>query len=282
MRTWLITGCSSGIGRAIAEHVLAIGEQAVVTARNPADVADIVAAAPDRALALALDVADPGQAGAAVAAAEARFGAVDVLVNNAGYGYVASIEEGDETAIKAMFEVNLFGALRMMKAVLPGMRARRSGHILNISSLAGRIANPATGYYGASKHALEGISGALAREVAPLGVRVCAIAPGMFRTDFSGRSLKTGETAIEDYATGVHERVALVSWVDGRQQGDPMKLAAAVVAVAHMADPPIQLPLGPDAYRAVTARMDEIRADIETHRALTVSTDLEPPQGATP
>lgn len=274
MRTWLITGCSTGIGRAIAEHVLATGEQAVVTARKPGDVADIVAAHPDRALALALDVADPAQVADAIRAAEARFGAVDVLVNNAGYGYVSSIEEGDEAAVKAMYEVNLFGALRVMKAVLPGMRARRDGAILTISSLAGRISNPATGYYSSSKFALEALSEALSREVAELGIRVCSIAPGMFRTDFSGRSLKTGETGVGDYDAGVHARMKLVKSVDGKQMGDPAKLAELVVAVADMPDPPRQLIAGPDAYAAVEARMTEIREAMDRHRAIGTATNF--------
>ncbi|WP_157215495.1 oxidoreductase [Flavisphingomonas formosensis] len=272
-RSWIVTGCSTGIGRAIAEHIVALGDNVAVTARKPADVADIVAGR-DNAIALALDVADPEQVKAAVEAARARFGRIDVLVNNAGYGYVASIEEGDEAEVKAMFDVNLFGAIRMAKAVLPEMRARRSGHIINISSLAGRIANPATGYYSMSKHALEAMGQALAREVAELGVRVTSIAAGMFRTDFSGRSLKNGEEGIADYKDGVHARMALVRWVDGRQQGDPAKLAEAVVAVADMAAPPIQLILGPDAFAAIEARMAETRASMEEHRALTHSTDF--------
>lgn len=273
MRTWLITGCSTGIGRAIAEHVLAIGDAAAVTARNPADVADIVAAYPDRALALALDVADPAQVKAAVAAAEAHFGGLDILVNNAGYGYVSSIEEGDEAAIKAMYEVNLFGALRVMKAVLPGMRARGSGAILTISSLAGRISNPATGYYSSSKFALEAISEALSREVEDLGIRVCSIAPGMFRTDFSGRSLKSGDGGVGDYRA-THDRIALVKSVDGRQQGDPMKLAELVVAVAGMEKPPRQLIAGPDALAAITGRMAEISAAIDANRGLSSGTNF--------
>lgn len=275
MRRWIITGCSTGIGRAIAQHVLSIGDAAAVTARRPADVADIVAAFPDRAIALPLDVAQPEQVGAAVAAAERHFGGIDVLVNNAGYGYVASIEEGDEAAVKAMYEVNLFGALRMMKAVLPGMRTRRDGTIINISSLAGRIANPATGYYSSSKFALEAMSEALAREVAELGIRVCSIAPGMFRSDFSGRSLQTGETRVSDYDDGVHARMALVKSVDGKQPGDPLKLAAIVVAVAEMADPPRQLVAGPDAYAAVTARMAEIAEAMERHRELSTNTNFD-------
>jgi len=274
-RSWIITGCSTGIGRAIASHVLAIGDQAAVTARRPSDVADIVAAHPDRAIALPLDVSDPAQVKTAVAETEARFGKIDLLVNNAGYGYVASIEEGDEAAIKAMYETNFFGALRMMQAVLPGMRARRSGRIIQISSLAGRISNPATGHYSGTKFALEAVSEALSREVEALGIRVCSIAAGMFRTDFSGRSLHTGQSAVSDYDAGVHERMKLVQSVDGKQPGDPMKLARIVEAVADMADPPRQLIAGPDAYRAICARMDEVRAAMTAHEALSIDTHFD-------
>lgn len=274
-RTWIITGCSTGIGRAIAEHVLSLGERVAVTARKTADIADIGARYPDTAIVLPLDVSDKAQVKAAVDSTIARFGQVDVLVNNAGYGYMSSIEEGDEDAVRAMFDVNFFGAVAMARAVLPQMRGRRSGHILNISSLAGRIANPVTGYYSCSKHAMEAFSSALARETAEFGIRVCAIAAGMFRTDFSGRSLQAGDMAIADYEDGAHARMALVRSVDGRQQGDPMKLAAAVVAVADMSDPPIQLLLGPDAYAAVTTRMDETRADMEAYRELTFSTNFD-------
>lgn len=274
-RTWIITGCSTGIGRAIAEYVLSIGEQVAVTARKTADIEDIVARYPDTAIMLPLDVSDKAQVADAVARTIERFGQVDVLVNNAGYGYISSIEEGDEDAVRAMFDVNFFGAVAMAKAVLPDMRARRGGHILNISSLAGRIANPVTGYYSCSKHAMEAFNSALARETAEFGVKVCAIAPGMFRTDFSGRSLHAGDMRIADYGSGAHSRMALVRSVDGKQQGDPAKLAAAVVAVADMSDPPIQLLLGPDAYAAVTARMDETRADMEKYRDLTLGTNFD-------
>jgi len=275
VRRWIVTGCSSGIGRAIAEHVLASGEAVAVTARDPKAVADIVAAYPERAAAVRLDVADPDQVTAAIAETQARFGGIDVLVNNAGYGYVSSIEEGDEAAVKAMYEVNLFGAIRMMQAVLPDMRARRTGHIIQISSLAGRISNPVTGYYSSSKFALEAVSEALSREVEALGMRVCSIAAGMFRTDFSGRSLKAGEARIGDYDEGAHARMALVRSVDGKQPGDPRKLARLVMAVADMADPPRQLIAGPDALAAVTARMDEIRQAMDAHRALTIDTNID-------
>ncbi|WP_375196387.1 oxidoreductase [Sphingobium sp.] len=276
-RCWIITGCSTGIGRAIAHHALSIGESVAVTARDPDKVQDLVAAFPDRAIALALDVTDQASVDRAVADAIGHFGRIDVLVNNAGYGYVASIEEGDEAEVKAMFETNFFGALRMMKAVLPGMRARRSGRIIQISSLAGRIANPATGYYSSSKFALEAASEALAREVADLGVKVCSIAPGMFRSDFSGRSLKTGEGGSSDYDESVAARIKLVQSVDGRQRGDPHKLAQLVACVADMADPPPQMIAGPDAYAAIGARMEAIVAAMTEHRDLSCGTDLGEP-----
>jgi NAD(P)-dependent dehydrogenase (short-subunit alcohol dehydrogenase family) len=272
-RTWLVTGCSTGLGRAIVSHVLAAGEEVVITARRAEDIADLAARAPERAIAVPLDVTRPEQVQHAVRAATGRFGKIDVLVNNAGYGYVAAIEEGEEASVRAMLEVNFFAAWFMIRAVLPGMRTRGKGHILNVSSLAGRVANPATGFYSASKHALEGLSGALAREVEPFGIRVCAIAPGMFRTDFSGRSLHVGTGLIDGY-DHVHERMALVASAGERQQGDPEKFGAAIVAVADMAAPPIQLLLGTDALRAVTTRMDECRAEMDAYRALTCSTDF--------
>lgn len=275
-RTWLITGCSSGIGRALAEHVLTTGDNVVITARNRDTVTGLAARWPDSALPLALDVTDPASVTSAVDAAVTRFGVVDVLVNNAGYGYVASIEEGDEAEVKAMFETNFFGALRMMKAVLPGMRARRSGIIMQISSLAGRISNPATGYYSSTKFALEAASEALSREVEGLGVRVCSIAPGMFRSDFSGRSLKAAEETMDDYADSVARRIRLVQSADGMQPGDPNKLARLVVAVADMADPPRQMLAGPDAYAAVDARMKEVRDAMERHRELSCGTNFDP------
>lgn len=275
MKTWLITGCSSGIGREIAEAVLASGDRAVVTARKPADIADFAERYPDTALTLPLDVSDDAQVEAAFRAAEARFGGIDVLVNNAGYGYVSSIEEGDLAKVRAMFETNFWGAIRTIQAALPGMRARRSGHIVNISSLAGRIANPATGYYSTSKFALEALTSALAREVADFGIRVTAIAAGQYRTDFSGRSLKAEDGGIGDYDAGAHARIALVKSADGRQPGDPARLAQAVLTLVAMPDPPIHLAMGPDAYAAIKARTEEMLAAMEQNKALTISTDFD-------
>ncbi|MDT0575863.1 oxidoreductase [Croceicoccus sp. F390] len=277
-RVWIVTGCSTGIGRAIAEYLLEEGHRVAVTARKITDVADLETRYPDQALAIALDVTRDEQVRDAIAATIARFGTVDALVNNAGYGYVSSIEEGEIGSIQAMFDTNLFGALRMMQAVLPHMRAQHSGLIVNISSLAGRIANPATGFYASSKHALEAMSEAASREVEPFGIRVCAVAPGMFRSEFSGRSLKSGNNPIGDYADTVHQRIELVRSADGRQPGDPRKLAAMVMALADMDDPPRQLVAGPDAYAAIIARTDEIRTAMERHRTLSVSTDFDAPQ----
>lgn len=272
---WFITGASSGLGRALSQAVLDRGWRAVLTARRPEQLADLAARHGEKALVLALDVTDAGSIEKAVSAAEGRFGRIDVLVNNAGYGYVSSIEEGDLAKVRAMFETNFWGAIRTIQAALPGMRARRSGHIVNISSLAGRIANPATGYYSTSKFALEALTSALAREVADFGIRVTAIAAGQYRTDFSGRSLKAEDGGIGDYDAGAHARIALVKSADGRQPGDPARLAQAILTLVAMPDPPIHLAMGPDAYAAIKARTEEMLAAMEQNKALTISTDFD-------
>ncbi|MXO74749.1 SDR family NAD(P)-dependent oxidoreductase [Altererythrobacter aerius] len=273
--TWLITGCSTGIGREIAIAALEAGNRVAVTARKPGDVADIVERFGDRAKAIALDVSRPESVRDALEVTREWAGNVEVLVNNAGYGYISSIEEGSEAKVKDLFEVNFFGALRLIQAVLPAMRAARSGRIINISSLAGRISNPATGFYSSSKFAMEAMSEALAREVESLGIRVTALAPGMFRSDFSGRSLTTGDASIEDYRDGVHARMELVKSVDGRQAGDPAKLAEMVVKLAEMAAPPLQLIAGPDALAAITARMAEKQASMEQFSEWSSSTNFD-------
>jgi NAD(P)-dependent dehydrogenase (short-subunit alcohol dehydrogenase family) len=205
---WFITGCSTGFGLELAKLVLARGWPAVVTARDRSRVADLVTGAEDRALALSLDVTDAAQVTAAVEAAEARFGRIDVLVNNAGYGYQSSIEEGDDAEIRAQFDANVFGLFALTRAVLPGMRERRRGHVLNITSVAGFIGFPGSGYYAASKHAVEGFSDALAAEGKPLGIKVTCIEPGPFRTDWAGRSLKQDRGLCRDggRADGVDRR----------------------------------------------------------------------------
>ena len=274
MSTWLITGCSTGLGRALAEAVIAAGHNAVVTARDAARVADLAVESTDRVLALPLDVTDPAQVTAAVRQADEKFGGVDVLVNNAGYGYRAAVEEGDDSEIRALFETQFFGAVAMIKAVLPGMRARRSGAIVNISTIGVQIMPAGSGYYAASKAALEAMSGALHGELKPLGISVTVIEPGAFRTDFAGRSLTQSRTVIDDYADTAGKRRKEHDTVHGTQPGDPAKAARAIITAVESNEPPAFLLLGNDALnvyrRLATGRLDTI----EAWKQLTTSTDI--------
>jgi NAD(P)-dependent dehydrogenase (short-subunit alcohol dehydrogenase family) len=206
MTTWLITGCSTGLGRAFAEEALARGNDVVVTARDAANVQDLADRYPEHALALDLDVTDPAQVGLAVDEATARFGGVDVLVNNAGYGYRAAVEEGDDADVARLFDTQFHGSVRMIKAVLPGMRERRSGTIVNLSSIGAARTGAGSGYYGAVKAAIEQMTMALRTELEPLGIVATVVAPGSFRTDFSGRSLTQSSTVIDDYAETAGKR----------------------------------------------------------------------------
>lgn len=241
---WFITGCSTGFGRALATLVLERGWRAAVTARQPSQVADLVARHEGSGVALKLDVTDPKQIAAAVQAAEARFGAIDVLVNNAGYGYQTSVEEGDDVAIRALFEANVFGLAAMIRAVLPGMRARRRGHIVNLSSVAGFVGFPGSGYYAATKHAVEGLSDALSKEVGPLGIHVLCVEPGPFRTDFSGRSIQQTLSRYPDYEATVNTRLRTLAGRSGKQPGDPVRAAAAIIEAVQAPRPPRHLVLG--------------------------------------
>lgn len=270
---WFITGCSTGFGRDLARLVLARGWRAAVTARDPARVADLVRGHEEQALALALDVTDPAGIATAVRAAEARFGRIDVLVNNAGYGYQASVEEGEDAAIRAQFEANVFGLFGVIRAVLPGMRARRRGHILNVSSVAGFCGFPGSGYYAASKHAVEGLSDALRREVGPLGIRVTCVEPGPFRTDWAGRSLRQTPSRIPDYADTVAARLAATSERSGRQAGDPVRAGEAMIRVVESADPPLHLVLGAWGLEAVTTKLRETLAEVEAWREAGLGAD---------
>ena len=274
MSTWLITGCSTGIGRSLAEAVLARGDSAVVTARDSARVGDLAAAYPENALALALDVTDREQVTSVVRAAEERFAGVDVLVNNAGYGYRAAVEEGDDEDVERLFATNFFGAVAMIKAVLPTMRARRSGAIVNISSIGARICPPGSGYYAASKAALEGMSGSLRRELQPLGITVMAVEPGGFRTDFAGRSLTQSTEPIADYAETAGKRRKEHDRVHGTQPGDPHKGAQAILIAVSAKDAPTLLLLGSDALSAYEQMLEAQRAEVEAWRELSVSTDF--------
>jgi NAD(P)-dependent dehydrogenase (short-subunit alcohol dehydrogenase family) len=276
MPTWLITGCSTGLGRALAEAVLADGTDAVVaTARDVAGVRDLADAHPDRALALPLDVTDPTQVRDAVRRAEDRFGGVDVLVNNAGYGYRAAVEEGEDADVQRLFATNFFGAVAMVKAVLPGMRARRRGAIVNISSIGAVICPPGSGYYAASKAALEGLTGSLRAELAPLGITAMAVEPGGFRTDFAGRSLTQSAEPIADYADTAGKRRKEHDTAHGTQPGDPARAARAIVTAVASAEPPALLLLGTDALAATERALDARRAELEAWRALSAGTDFD-------
>ena len=274
MSTWLITGCSTGLGRALAVAASAAGHQVVATARDAATVAELAAADPERVLALALDLTRPEQVTAAVEQARRRFGGVDVLVNNAGYGYRAAVEEGDDAEVRRLFETHVFGAVAMIKAVLPGMRARRAGAIVNISSIGARLTPVGSGYYSAAKSALEGLSGSLRGELAPLGISVTVVEPGAFRTDFAGRSLTQSTSVIDDYADTAGQRRKERDTVHGTQAGDPAKAAAAIIAAVDDPEPPGFLLLGSDAlaaYRYVAAAQSD---EVAAWEALSKGTDF--------
>jgi NAD(P)-dependent dehydrogenase (short-subunit alcohol dehydrogenase family) len=270
---WFITGCSTGFGRELAKLTLDRGWPTVVTARDKARVADL---ADGRAnvLALDLDVTDSGQVHAAAKAAEERFGRIDVLVNNAGYGYQAAIEEGEEDEIRAMFDANVFGLFAMTRAVLPGMRARRSGHIINITSMAGFMGLPGSGYYAATKHAVEGFSDSLRLEVAPLGIKVIGVEPGPFRTDWAGRSLRQTPSRIADYAETAGARMSSTAGYSGKQPGDPVRAGEAMIAATQADEAPRHLVLGAIAYGAVTDKLKERLAQIDDWKETSLSADF--------
>ncbi len=274
MARWLITGCSTGFGREIARAALEAGHDAVVTARRADAVRDLVDEFGDRALAVALDVTDPEQIAAAVSAAEAAFGGVDVLVNNAGHGYLSAVEEGEDVEVRKLFEVNYFGAVNMIKAVLPAMRARGSGHIINMSSMTGLVANPPNAYYSSTKFALEAVTEALATEVRPLGIKVTAIEPGAFRTDWATRSMKETGTPIADYVD-VAARKDLIKQFADHLPGDPKKVAAAVVMVTALDEPPLRLLLGRDVLKAMRDKIAALSSSIEEWKSVTKDVNFE-------
>ena len=274
---WFITGCSTGLGRALAEAVLKHGHRAVVSARNPAQIQDIVAGYPHTSLAVQLDVASYGQIRLAISAAEKAFGRIDVLVNNAGYGYLAAVEEGEEQKFRDMFETNFFGLAALIRRVLPGMRERGRGHIINISSVGGLLGNPGAGYYNASKFAVEGLSEALAKEVEPLGIRVTVVEPGPFRTDWAGRSLKQVRNPIEAYAKTSGARRAQISGYSGKQAGDPARAARAIIGVFESPAPPMNLVLGKDGLKRVRDKLEKFSNSLRQWETVTVGADF--PEG---
>ena len=269
---WFITGCSTGFGRELAKHVLERGYRAVVTARNLDDIAGL--AALGEALVLKLDVTDQRQVDAAIKAAEEKFGRIDVLVNNAGIGYFAAVEESEEDQVRRMFEINVFGLSLIIHALLPGMRSLRKGFIINFSSIGGLCSFPSLGYYNATKFAVEGLSEALWQEVEPLGIKVMVVEPSGFRTDWAGRSANESKQQIDAYAATAGSVRSHLRAISGKQSGDPVRAAHAIVEAIESRNPPHHLLLGNDAYEAAVAKLEDLRKDFSAWQAVSRGADF--------
>ena len=269
---WFITGCSTGFGMELAKQAIQKGYRTVMTARDPAPLEGY--GATDNVLVLKLDVTQADQIEAAMAATKARFGSIDVLVNNAGIGYFAAIEEGEDAEVRKMFEVNVFGLSRVIQAVLPGMRKRRTGCIVNFSSIGGIRAFPAIGYYNATKFAVEGLSEALWKEIEPLGLRVMLVEPSGFRTDWAGRSANESAHQIDDYKATAGATRAAVRASSGKQPGDPVRAAQAIIKAVTSDKPPHHLLLGNDAFEGAMAKLDELRKDFMAGEAVARGADF--------
>ena len=261
---WFITGCSTGFGRELAKQLLENDYRVVVTARDVSKIRDLTEINQRNALALPLDVTDEQQVNEAVAAAEKHFGRIDVLVNNAGFGYFGAIEESEESEVRAMFETNFWGLSNMTRRVLPAMRERRAGFIVNISSIGGLVAFPTVGFYNATKFAVNGFSEALQKEVAPLGIKVVIVCPSGFRTDWAGRSANEAVNTIADYAETAGANKASIRGYSGNQPGDPVRAAKAIVKAVESENPPLRLLLGRAALKNARLKLEELKADFET------------------
>jgi len=278
---WFITGCSTGFGRELAKLVLDRGYRAVITARDPAKIQDLTAGHEGRALALKLDVTDKAEVAATVRQAQAVFGSIDVLVNNAGFGYVGALEESEEAEVRAMVETNFFGLARMIHEVLPGMRRRRRGSIVNISSIGGLVGFPGTGYYCATKFAVEGLSESLSKEVAPLGIKVLVVEPGPFRTDWAGRSLKKSTQQIPEYAETAGAFRDRIEGGSGKQVGDPIRACEAIIKALESDNMPLRLVLGAIALERARIKIEQLRSEIDAWEETTLSADYPDSQTAT-
>lgn len=273
-KIWLITGCSTGFGRALAQHVLSIGYKAVITARNTADIKDIADSFPSTALAVTLDVTKKSDIQQVVKQSVEKFGRIDVLVNNAGIGYFASVEEAEDQYVRTMFEINVFGLSNMIQAVLPIMRKQKSGHILNVASIGGLVSFPAVGHYNATKFAVDGLSEALAKETAHLGIKVTIISPSGFRTDWAGRSAAVTPNLIEDYESTAGANISNIRGYSGNQPGDPIRAAKGMVAVVESENPPMRLLLGEAALRNARIKLDLLKSDFDAWETTTVEADF--------
>jgi len=273
-KVWLITGCSTGFGRELAQLVLKSGYRAGVASRNPNDIKDIVESYPDTAVAVKLDVTKEAEIKTAVEQVRQKFGTIDVLVNNAGIGYFGAIEESEEEEIRRMFEINFFGLANMTKAVLPLMRKKRSGHIVNIASIGGLVAFPAVGFYNATKFAVVGYSEALAKETAHLGIHVTIIAPSGFRTDWAGRSANNSKIVIDDYADTAGANKNNIRGYSGKQPGDPQRAAKAIVKAVESENPPLRLLLGVAALKGARNKLEQLKTDYDAWEETTINADF--------
>lgn len=270
---WFITGCSTGFGREIARQALDRGFRVAVTARHAQQVADLVGDS-SQALAIELDVTIPSQIEKAVAQAQQHFGRIDVLVNNAGIGYFGAIEESDDAEVRRMFEINFWGLANMTRAVLPGMRAQRGGVIVNLSSVGGLRGGPSVGYYNATKFAVEGFSEALSKEVAPLGIKVLLVEPSGFRTDWAGRSANEATTHIADYDDTAGLRRKGIREHSGKQAGDPVRAATAIIDTVALPQPPLRLPLGVAALEGGREKIASMAHDFDACERVAAEADF--------
>ena len=276
-RTWFITGASTGFGRLLAEEVLKAGGKVIATARKLDKVIDLEQKYPGKAKAFALDVTDYPQIASVVAQTTASYGPVHVLVNNAGYGFAGAIEEATEDEYMPMFNTNVFGLIRVTQTLLPHLRAQKSGHILNLSSIGGLVATPGMGYYNASKFAVEGLSEALAQEVAPLGIRVTIVEPGPFRTDFLGRSGVQAATTLPEYDATAGNMRRYFADQDGKQKGDPLRAVHAMMQVVDSPNPPLRLVLGAAALQRLRSKLDSVQKEVAAWESTTLGADF--PEG---
>lgn len=262
-KVWFITGCSTGFGRELTKQLLEDGHSVAVTARNTEKIQDLVEINKDNAIALALDVTDKNQVKEAVEKAEVHFGKIDVLVNNAGFGYFGAVEESDEQEVRAMFEANFWGLAEMTRAVLPKMREEKSGTIVNISSIGGLVGFPGVGFYNATKFAVNGFSEALQKEVEPLGIKVIIVEPSGFRTDWAGRSANEAENTIEDYAETAGANKSAIRGFSGNQPGDPVRAAKAIVKAVEAENPPKNLLLGKAALKNARLKLEGLKEEFD-------------------
>lgn len=276
-KVWFITGCSTGFGRELAKQVLANGDKAAVASRKTTDVEDIVKDYPETAIALQLDVTKAEEIDAAVKQVTERFDRIDVLVNNAGIGYFAAVEESEEEQVHKMFDINFFGLANVTKKVLPVMRKQRSGNIVNIASIGGLVSFPGVGFYNATKYAVDGYSESLSKETAPLGIKVMVVAPSGFRTDWAGRSANDSKVVIEDYAPTAGKNKGDIRGYSGKQPGDPVRAAAAIIKAVASGQPPLRLLLGKAALKGARNKLELLKKDYDAWEETTTGADF--PEG---